>query len=117
MIRPSGLELFKMRGFQNTRGRAWRMGLFLAVSVERIQHYQTAIHHSSKVSLVNFGRKCIGKQRAELNPNVTEMAKSMKSLDEKNSIKYEQKMSQKRDECPQRNWSSIRHILGKIAVI
>ena len=26
-------------------------------------------------------------------------------------------MSQTHDECPQRNWSSIRHILGKIAVI
>ena len=31
--------------------------------------------------------------------------------------KYQQEMSQKRDECPQRNWSSIRHILGKLAVI
>ena len=28
-----------------------------------------------------------------------------------------QEMSQTRDECPQRNWSSIRHIWGKIAVI
>ena len=26
-------------------------------------------------------------------------------------------MSQLRDECPQRNWSSIRHIRGKLAVI
>ena len=25
----------------------------------------------------------------------------------------EQEMSQSRDECPQRNWSSIRHIRGK----
>ena len=29
----------------------------------------------------------------------------------------EQEMSQSRDECPQRNWSSIRHIRGKLAVI
>ena len=29
----------------------------------------------------------------------------------------EQEMSQTRDECPQRNWSSIRHICGKIAII
>ena len=28
-----------------------------------------------------------------------------------------QEMSQSRDECPQRNWSSIRHIWGKLAVI
>ena len=28
-----------------------------------------------------------------------------------------QEMSQSRDECPQRNWSSIRHIRGKLAVI
>ena len=27
------------------------------------------------------------------------------------------KMSQSRNECPQRNWSSIRHIRGKLAVI
>ena len=26
-------------------------------------------------------------------------------------------MSQKRDECPKRNWSSIRHIWGKLFVI
>ena len=26
-------------------------------------------------------------------------------------------MSQARDECPQRNWSSIRHIGGKLTVI
>ena len=31
--------------------------------------------------------------------------------------KGRQKMSQSRDECPQRNWSSIRHIRGKLAVI
>ena len=29
----------------------------------------------------------------------------------------EQEISQTRDECPHRNWSSIRHIFGKIAVI
>ena len=28
-----------------------------------------------------------------------------------------QEMSQSRDECPKRNWSSIRHIRGKLAVI
>ena len=31
--------------------------------------------------------------------------------------KEKQEMSQSCDECPQRNWSSIRHILGKLAVI
>ena len=29
----------------------------------------------------------------------------------------EQEMSQTRDECPQTNWSSIRHICEKLAVI
>ena len=29
----------------------------------------------------------------------------------------QQEMSQTRDECPQRNWSSTRHIWGKIAII
>ena len=46
---------------------------------------ETLKYHDKSIKHV----KCIGKQRAELNPNVTEMAKSMKSLDEKNSIKYE----------------------------
>ena len=32
-------------------------------------------------------------------------------------IKKRQEMSQTRDECPQRNWSSTRHIWGKIAII
>ena len=32
-------------------------------------------------------------------------------------INDKQEMSQSRDECPQRNWSSIRHIRGKLAVI
>ena len=50
MIRQSGQELFKMRVFQNIRGRAWRMGRSLAVSVERIQHHQTAIFDSLKVA-------------------------------------------------------------------
>ena len=31
--------------------------------------------------------------------------------------KQKQEMSQSRGECPQRNWSSIRHIRGKLAVI
>ena len=33
------------------------------------------------------------------------------------SVIKKQEMSQSRDECPQRNWSSIRHIRGKLAVI
>ena len=33
--------------------------------------------------------KCIRKQRAELNPNATELAKSMKSLDKKHSFMYD----------------------------
>ena len=32
-------------------------------------------------------------------------------------VYFEQEMSQSRDECPQTNWSSIRHIRGKLAVI
>ena len=32
-------------------------------------------------------------------------------------IFHKQEMSQSRDECPQRNWSSIRHVRGKLAVI
>ena len=35
----------------------------------------------------------------------------------KAKIINKQEMSQSRDECPQRNWSSIRHIRGKLAVI
>ena len=37
------------------------------------------------------------------------------SINQKKTKKQE--MSQSRDECPQRNWSSIRHIRGKLAVI
>ena len=33
------------------------------------------------------------------------------------NLEMQQEMSQTRDECPQRNWSSIRHICGKLAVI
>ena len=33
------------------------------------------------------------------------------------NITSKQEMSQSRDECPQRNWSCIRHIRGKLAVI
>ena len=33
------------------------------------------------------------------------------------TFRKKQEMSQSRDECPKRNWSSIRHIRGKLAVI
>ena len=35
----------------------------------------------------------------------------------KMAVYNKQEMSQSRDECLQRNWSSIRHIRGKLAVI
>ena len=45
------------------------------------------------------------------------LSKPERGEDQIFKIRYKQEMSQSRDDCPQRNRSSIRHIREKLAVI